>query len=219
MKQLSRARGRTFAVLVVSTALVAPVAARAADLAAAVPLGPMPWTPPAAALLDPADRLDLRFGVFAHGIGGREQGTVDINGEVVTPRLAPGVTGWWSYFIPRVHFGASGNLSGRTSFAYTGVIWTFPVFSRFFIEPYVGPAVHNGSLYPTRTLAGLGCPVLFHAGANAGYRFDEHWSVMLTFEHLSNGKSLFGINCGTNQGPNGSNQGLNNYGVRVGYAF
>jgi hypothetical protein len=29
----------------------------------------------------------------------------------------------------------------------------------------------------------------------------------------------FGVNCGTNQAANGTNQGLNNYGVRIGYAF
>jgi len=42
--------------------------------------------------------------------------------------------------------------------------------------------------------------------------------VLATFEHLSNGRGIFGINCGTNQG-GGGNQGLNNYGISVGYAF
>ena len=189
----------------------------AADLGRSLPT--TPYVPAAALLVDPADRLEARFGVFAHGVGSVEQGTVDVNGEIVSPRLVPGVAGFWSAFVPRVHFGASGNLSNRTSIAYTGLLWTFPVFERFFVEPFVGPAVHNGSLTPTQALAGLGCPALFHAGANAGYRFDGHWSVMFTFEHLSNGKSLFGVNCGTNQGLRGSNQGLNNYGVRLGYAF
>jgi hypothetical protein len=88
-----------------------------------------------------------------------------------------------------------------------------------FVEAYVGPAAHNGSLTVTPQLAGLGCDTLFHAGASVGYRFDDHWSVLGTFEHLSNGKTLFGIDCGTNQAATGSNQGLNNYGLRVGYAF
>jgi hypothetical protein len=35
---------------------------------------------------------------------------------------------------------------------------------------------------------------------------------------VSNGKELR-VNCGTNQAANGSNQGLNNYGVGVGYSF
>lgn len=196
---------------------VAPEVLCAADLGTAVPA--TPYIPASTLIVDPANRFEARFGVFAHGVGSVERNTVDINGEIVSPRLLPGVAGFWSYFVPRAHLGASGNLSGRTSFAYAGLVWTFPVFDRFFFEPYVGPAVHNGSLTPTQTLAGLGCPALFHAGANAGYRFDANWSVMFTFEHLSNGKTLFGINCGTNQGSRGSNQGLNNYGVRVGYAF
>jgi len=66
---------------------------------------------------------------------------------------------------------------------------------------------------------GLGCPLLFHAGVSVGVPITEHWSVLGSFEHLSNGKSLFGLDCGTNQSATGSNQGLNNYGLSVGYAF
>jgi lipid A 3-O-deacylase len=185
-------------------------AARAADVY--LPTGPAP-------LPDSGNFFEARFGVFAHGIGSVEEGTVDLNGSVVTPRLVPGVTGAFGFVVPRVHFGGAVNLSDRTSFGYTGLLWTIPVWDRLFAEAYVGPAVHNGSFIATPTLAGLGCPVLFHSGASVGYRFSERWSVMGTFEHLSNGKTLFGVNCGTNQAPVGSNQGLNNYGVRVGYSF
>jgi lipid A 3-O-deacylase len=186
-------------------------AAQAADWS---PLSPVRMT------VDPADRFEARFGVFSHGVGSVEEGTVDINGELVSPRLSFGaVTGPWAFLVPRLHVGASWNLSDRTSFAYTGLLWTIPVWDRFFVEGFVGPAVHNGSLTVTPQLAGLGCDVLFHAGASVGYRLTDQWSVIGTFEHLSNGKTLFGINCGTNVAPVGSNQGLNNYGVRVGYAF
>jgi hypothetical protein len=71
--------------------------------------------------------------------------------------------------------------------------------------------------FSSRSLVGLGCPLLFHAGASFGVPITEHWRVLGTFEHLSNGKPL-GVDCGTNQRP-GGNQGLNNYGVSVGYAF
>jgi len=171
------------------------------------------------ALIDPADRFDVRLGAFAHGVGSVESGTADINGELVSPRIPFAVNSPWNVLVPRVNIGGQGNLDSRTSFVYTGFVWTFPVFDGFFFEGFVGPAVHNGSLTPTDTKAGLGCPVLFHAGASLGYRFDEHWSVMGTFSHLSNGKTLFGIDCGTNQAASGSNQGLNNYGARIGYTF
>jgi lipid A 3-O-deacylase len=178
---------------------------------------PVPHPPHS--LGDPGNFFEARFGVFAHGVGSAEQGTIDLNGSLVTPRIIPGVTGFFSFLVPRVHLGGALNLSDRTSFGYTGFVWTVPVWERVFVEAYVGPAVHNGSLTATPTLAGLGCPVLFHSGASVGYRFNERWSVMGTFEHLSNGKTLFGVNCGTNQAATGSNQGLNNYGVRVGYSF
>jgi lipid A 3-O-deacylase len=197
-------------------ALVGAFAAAGLDVARAAD---MYWPTGPAPVLDPANLFEARFGVFAHGVGSVEEGTVDLNGSIVTPRILPGVTGAWSFLVPRVHFGGAANLSDRTSFVYTGAVWTIPVWDRVFAEAYVGPAVHNGSLGPTSTLAGLGCPVLFHAGASLGYRFTERWSVMGTFEHLSNGKTLFGVNCGTNLAATGSNQGLNNYGVRVGYGF
>lgn len=189
-------------------------AAGGADLQGRAP-GLAPLAPVAT---DPADSFEARLGVFAHGVGSVEQGTVDINGEVVSPRLSFGATGPWTFLIPRVHVGGSVNLGSRTSFAYAGLLWTIPVWDRVFIEGYVGPAVHNGSLTPTPTQAGLGCPTLFHAGASIGYRLTQQWSVIATFEHLSNGRTAFGIHCGANQGP-GGNQGLNNYGLRIGYSF
>jgi lipid A 3-O-deacylase len=197
--------------LCVAAATFCAGAAKAADWS---PLSPVPMA------IDPADRFELRFGAFAHGVGSVEEGTVDINGEAVTPRLHFGtVAGPWAYLIPRLHAGVNWNTSDRTSFAYTGFLWTLPVWDRLFVEAFVGPAVHNGSLTVTPQLAGLGCDVLFHAGASVGYRLSDNWSIIGTFSHLSNGKTLFGIDCGTNQAAVGSNQGLNNYGVRVGYAF
>jgi hypothetical protein len=92
-----------------------------------------------------------------------------------------------------------------------------PITKWLFFEPFLGGATHDGTLAPTPTLVGLGCPLLFHAGASFGVPITEHWRVLGTFEHLSNGKPL-GVDCGTNQRP-GGNQGLNNYGVSVGYAF
>ena len=58
----------------------------------------------------------------------------------------------------------------------------------------------------------LGCRTLFHAGGSIGFVPIPKWSVIATFEHLSNGNSLFGTGCS-------QNQGLNNYGVKIGYSF
>lgn len=201
------------AVLALS-AFCLPGPVRAADIAVSPAA---PWATPVV-VADPANRWEARFGVFAHGVGSVEQGTVALNGEFATPRLF-WAAGPWAFLVPRLHAGGFVNLSGRTNSAYVGALWTIPVFDRFFVEGFVGPSVHDGSLTATATRAGLGCEVLFNAGASVGYRWDDHWSVMATFNHLSNGKTVFGIDCGTNQAAVGSNQGFNHYGVRVGYSF
>jgi opacity protein-like surface antigen len=191
----------------------------AAVLLCVGPVAAQQWTPLSPVPIDPANRFEVRFGAFAHGVGSVERDTVDFNGSFVTPRLPIATNDFWAFIVPRFEIGGAANVSGRTSFGYVNALWTIPVWDRVFVEAYVGPAIHDGSLTATPTMAGLGCDVLFHAGANVGYRFNEHWSIMATFEHLSNGKTAFGIDCGTNRAATGSNQGLNNYGVRIGYAF
>jgi lipid A 3-O-deacylase len=165
----------------------------------------------------PGSQFEARFGVFAAGIGSVEQGTADLNGSFLTPRLNVGAPGYLAYLLPRFQLGGAVNLSGRTSFAYFDAAFTLPITQWLFFEPFVGGAIHNGSVTATPTLSGLGCPLLFHAGVSVGIPITERWSVLGSFEHLSNGKG-FGVDCGTNQSP-GTNQGLNNYGLSVGYAF
>jgi lipid A 3-O-deacylase len=164
---------------------------------------------------------DIRFGAALHGVGSHEHNTTDLMGEILTPRLPFFQDSILQYLMPRLHGGGSVNLDGRTSFGYAGFAWTWPIYRGFFFEPFIGAAAHNGSIAGSPTMSALGCDYLFHAGGSVGYRFDAHWSLIGTFEHLSNGKQLFGVNCGSNQivpGSNG-NQGLNNYGVKIGYSF
>ena len=90
-------------------------------------------------LLDP-HRYELRFGGFAHGVGSIESGQIDINGEFVLPRLPFGRGEWWDFLVPRPHLGVMANLSGGTSYAYAGGLWTIPLPSRFFAEFFFGGA-------------------------------------------------------------------------------
>jgi lipid A 3-O-deacylase len=115
--------------------------------------------------------------------------------------------------MPRPHLGGLGNLSGRTSSAYARALWTIPLTTRIFGEAFVDGAIHDGSLVgglPDQSA--LDCRELFHAGTSLGYAITPQWSAMFSFDHLSNGKSLFGTPCH-------SNEGINDYGVRFGYAF
>jgi lipid A 3-O-deacylase len=225
-----RVRGLRSRVWLVSAAaaaafLAAVASAHSADMppadAAAAPPPPAPpavYTPAAPQTPAPGDSFEARFGAFYHGVGSVEQNTYDLSGALVSPRLNFGLQGYWAYLLPRFDVGGSYNTGGRTSFAYVDMLLTLPITSWLFFEPFLGGAVHNGSLTPTPTFSGLGCPLLFHAGWSFGFPITEHWSALATFEHLSNGKGIFGTNCGTNQVA-GTNQGLNNYGIRIGYSF
>lgn len=73
----------------------------------------------------PGSQFEARLGVFAAGIGSAEQGTADLNGSFLTPRLNVGVAGYLAYLLPRFQLGGAVNLSGRTSFGYFDTAATF----------------------------------------------------------------------------------------------
>ncbi len=208
--------------LVACVANLAVLSAKSADMqppnetpapAPAVPAvdQPVPWQVP-------GGQFEAHFGVSYRQEGIVDPNTFNISGSIVTPRMNFGVTGYWANLLPRFQVGGSLNFEGKTSFAYTDIVLTLPITNWLFFEPFFGGAIHDGSLTPTPTLSGLGCPFLFHVGGSFGVPITEHWQVLGTFEHLSNGRGIFGVDCGTNEVP-GGNQGLNNYGVSVGYAF
>jgi lipid A 3-O-deacylase len=191
--------------LVLILGLSVPALAFAAD----------PPSPPSAPLVgasssfyDPT-RFEIRGGGFVSSWG-PEKGTPDINGELVFPKIYS-IPGWQDVLIPRFHVGAMGNLDGRTSYAYAGALWTLN-YDRYFTEVFFGGAVHNGPLIANGPdQPSLGCRVLYHTGANVGYRFDQNWSAMVTFDHASNGSPTLS-NCR-------ANTGISVIGLRVGYSF
>jgi lipid A 3-O-deacylase len=187
------------------------------DLTAPAPAAPVIAPEPRYGILFPAfyatpDReangFEARAGGFAHSIGGREaRHGVDANVELLGPRLL-NVPVEYSYFIPRPQVGVMFNSAGQTSYAYAGFAWTLNLTKQIWFEPLFGGAVHTGpidGLDPTRD--SLGCRYLFHTGATVGYRVDDHWSVMATWEHISNANLC------------AHNQGMNDYGLKLGYRF
>lgn len=194
-------------------ALTAAWAVLASGVASAADLQPRvdSASPPVASF---RDRWEVRLGPALHGVGTVEKGPVDINAELIFPQFHfLDVNSRWNFLIPRLHVGGMIDFAGRTSYAYTGGLWTFPITDRFFVEGFVGGAVHNGSLAgdPANNKAALGCRLLFHVGGSVGYWLTPRWNVTATFDHVSNGNAALGA-CPRNQG-------LNAYAIRAGYSF
>jgi len=200
--------GTVLALLCSGAGLVA-VSARAADI-----LSPTPDGRPSALLPLPtpkqeADSFEVRFGAFAHSVGATEAGGVDANAELLLPRLPNDLPEQWKFLVPRPQFGAMINTGGKTSYGYAGVVWTVNLAPSFYLEPMFGGAVHDGNAtgvaVPNENT--LGCRVLFHTGMSGGYRVTEHWTALVTWDHISNGHLCV------------HNAGMNEYGMKIGYSF
>jgi lipid A 3-O-deacylase len=154
-----------------------------------------------------SERFELRGSVFAHAIASPEAGSADLNLELVAPRFFT-IPFLPDYFTPRFHIGGMTNLAGKTSYVYAGGLWTYNFWQHWFVEGFFGSLVHNGQLSDVSdNMNGLGCRWAFHSGGSVGYRLTDRWSVMGTFDHLSNGTLC------TN------NKGINDYGLRLGYSL
>ena len=143
----------------------------------------------------------------------REDGRVDINGEILFQRPL------WHFdnpiaqliLTPRPRIGASINVGNGTSHASAGFAWDFYVYKNIFFEASFGVAIHNGytgTAQPTpNNLRALGCNPLFYQSFWLGADITERWRFMFGIEHLDNFYLCH------------QNKGLSNLGVRVGYRF
>jgi len=149
---------------------------------------------------------EIRGGVFAHDTVSPESGSVDLNAEILSPKLFS-VAPQWQVFVPRAHVGTTVNTVGDTSHAYAGLTWSYDVTKSLFVEASFGGAVHNGKHARTADRVAMGCSWSFRESGSIGWRFTESLSAMATIEHVSNG------------GLCDQNRGLTNFGLRLGYAF
>ncbi|HEX7075644.1 MAG TPA: acyloxyacyl hydrolase [Hyphomicrobiaceae bacterium] len=152
---------------------------------------------------------ELRAGALAHDVDGlwsgfsREDGTVDLNGEVI---FSPSLPFLWGAIRPAL--GGTINFDGGTSHAYLDARWEIETAGGLFFAAGIGAAVHDGDLKleaPDRKA--LGSRVLFHIPLELGLRFDQHNSLSVYFEHLSNANLA------------DTNEGMDLLGVRYGYRF
>ena len=166
------------------------------------------WDHTAPYFYDP-NRFEIRGGLQSD-FWGLETGTIGLAGELIFPRL---FTIEWlpDLFTPRFQLGGVVNLAGRTSFVHADLLWTANWTERLFSEMFFGVTVHNGNLLSVDEVHNaLGCRALFHVGFNLGYRFDQNWSVMATYDHSSAGQAVTGCP---------ANESLNQAGLKFGYRF
>lgn len=166
---------------------------------------------------------EVHVGVVAHNIcvtncknANKEDGP---NAEFQVSFDSPQFLSW--AFSPQPYVMASVNTAGETSFAAVGLEWRWRFAEHWALEPGLGYAVHNGETnnpYANGTQEAadfaeehvlLGSRDLFRTSLALTYDAPGPWEVGLIFEHLSHGQII----------GHGRNQGLDEFGLRVGYQF
>jgi lipid A 3-O-deacylase len=131
------------------------------------------------------------------------------------------IQSWTWIHHPRPYVMASVNLRGATSYAGAGLAWKFDMSPHWAFTPSFGIVVHNGELnnkfangtpeaahfFEEHVL--LGSRALFRTSFGLTHQMSDHWNVQAHYEHLSHGQIL----------GHGRNQGLDEYGIRIGYDF
>lgn len=152
---------------------------------------------------------EIKAGALAHDVDGlwsgfsREENAVDLNAEVI---FSPSLPFLWGAIRPAL--GGTLNFRGDTSHAYLDARWEIEMPTGIFIATGIGAAVHDGNLEleaPDRKA--LGSRVLLHVPIEIGFRLDQHNSLSVYFEHLSNANLA------------DTNEGMDLLGVRYGYRF
>lgn len=183
--------------------LAGGLAAQAADIGARAPAPVAPVSSSNPFL------SEVRGGVFAHDPWSPEDGSVDLNGEILFAKPFLTADPTINLFIPRPHIGGTLSLDSKTSHAYVGLTWSFDITSSIFVEASFGGGVNDGKsgfVVPADRVA-IGCNWNFRESASIGYRLSRNWTIMGTVEHISNA------------GLCNQNRGLTNAGVRIGYTF
>jgi len=152
---------------------------------------------------------ELRVGVLAHDVPdlwsgfNAEPSSVALNAEAL---LSPSIAMFGGSIRPAI--GGSVATDGGTSNAYLDARWQYETPSGIFFALGLGATIHDGQLeLKDLDRKALGSRVLFHIPAEIGYRLDDHNSLSVYFEHMSNANIA------------DPNEGLDRIGVRYGYRF
>lgn len=154
---------------------------------------------------------EVKGGLLAHDVPGLwsgfrvENDAVAINLEAI---LSPALPLLGGTIRPAV--GGSVATQGGTSDGYVDARWQLETAQGLFYGVGLGAAIHDGATdlkYVNQSEKALGSRVLFHIPAEIGYRIDNHNSLSVYFEHMSNANTA------------NYNEGLDRMGMRYGYRF
>lgn len=110
---------------------------------------------------------------------------------------------------PRPEVGTTINFDGQDSLVHANLTWQLPVFDTpLYLEAALGAAIHDGAL--TGASAGrknFGCRVNFYERWGVGMNVSDNATATLTYEHTSNSDLC------------DANEGLSNFGLRLGWKF
>ncbi|MDO3433745.1 acyloxyacyl hydrolase [Rhizobium sp. CBN3] len=154
---------------------------------------------------------ELRFGASASVQSGRaaEDGVFPEITALFDPFGYEEAVGWQQQLLhPRIHLGTSIGTSGEATQFFTGFTWTVDLNEKLFAEAGFGGVIHTGDLDDNDDGPELGCRVLFHEYAGAGYRFTRNWNVMAQIAHSSHADLC-----------DGPNDGMTRAGIQIGYKF
>ena len=137
-----------------------------------------------------------------------------VRGELIFAPFTPPADSYLANTVlrPRLHVG--GNLATGdegVSQVYSGLTWTFPVYSNIFVEATFGLTWHDGPLESAGSGLDLGCEILFRESIGVGVDLGQHWRVLVAADHSSHAHLI----CDDDKG----NSGISHAGVFVGYRF
>ncbi|MGV8936800.1 MAG: acyloxyacyl hydrolase [Allorhizobium sp.] len=155
---------------------------------------------------------EVRFGVSGSiGTNGLfEKGFFPTVALYFDPLDSANAATWSQKFLrPQLHVGTMVSTAGQTSQIYAGLNWKTDLTERLFVDFGFGGTIHNGDLQWDGTDGPkLGCRVMFHEYAAAGFHINEKWDVLATVDHASHAELC-----------SPQNSGISHAGISLAYKF
>lgn len=163
----------------------------------------------AAALVSgPAWAGEAFAGLYAHDVDdGISYGKFEHGAQIVAGVRTTALDELSFLGKPRVHLIAGVNTSGGTDYLAAGFSWRFNLSERFYIQPGIGAAIHDGQVnlpspdepgispqerlkrqHDFDTKLDLGSRVLFEPELSIGWKATRRMSFELSWIHMSHGK-------------------------------